>query len=220
MDILLFGPSSSPAENNLSRPWWYEQQIFILTHHFHALVLSQRKVNILYKKGYKVALKLWNYLIFIKKINISNWFWQFLISSIPIFFCWFLKIWTHSSSFEYWNNLIERTRLQKNSEIIALEFHAVMKICIRAIHVNIFFRFTTLQIKVGEKKGEEILMTLPQLIWWLKSLKSCFFIIRSSKRLMNSVKICFSLSRFSVFYLYFEFSWFSNERKNWKVENF
>ena len=47
-------------------------------------------------------------------------------------------------------------------------------------------------------------MTLPQLIWWLKSLKSCFFIIRSSKRLMNSVKICCSLSRFSVFYLYFE----------------
>ena len=158
MDILLFGPSSSPAENNLSRPWWYEQQIFILTHHFHALVLSQRKVNILYKKGYKVALKLWNYLIFIKKINISNWFWQFLISSIPIFFCWFLKIWTHSSSFEYWNNLIERTRLQKNSEIIALEFHAVMKICIRAIHVNIFFRFTTLQIKVGEKREKKF--------WW------------------------------------------------------
>ena len=149
-----------------------------------------------------------------KKINISNWFWQFLISSIPIFFCWFLKIWTHSSSFEYWNNLIERTRLQKNSEIIALEFHAVMKICIRAIHVNIFFRFTTLQIKVGEKKGEEILMTLPQLIWWLKS---CFFIILSSKRRLNSEKYVFHVFEL---YLHFEFSWFSNERKNWKVENF
>ena len=131
------------------------------------------------------------------------------------FFCWFLKIWTHSSSFEYWNNLIERTRLQKNSEIIALEFHAVMKICIRAIHVNIFFRFTTLQIKVGEKKGEEILMTLPQLIWWLKS---CFFIILCLPNVVWTRKNMFFT--FFELYLHFEFSWFSNERKNWKVENF
>ena len=125
---------------------------------------------------------------FIKKINISNWFWQFLISSIPTFFCWFLKIWTHSSSFEYWNNLIERTRLQKNSEIIALEFHAVMKICIRAIHVNIFFRFTTLQIKVGEKREKKFWWPYLLICW----LISCFFIIQSSKSRLNSEKICFS----------------------------
>ena len=117
------------------------------------------------------------------------------------FFCWFLKIWTHSSSFEYWNNLIERTRLQKNSEIIALEFHAVMKICIRAIHVNIFFRFTTLQIKVGEKKGEEILMTLPQLIWWLKS---CFFIL-------NSVfKKSFEFGKNNMFFTFLSFIYILN----------
>ena len=202
MDILLFGPSSSPAENNLSRPWWYEQQIFILTHHFHALMLSQRKVNILYKKGYKISLKI----VKLPHFHQKNKYFQLILTIFNFldsnFFCWFLKIWTHSSSFEYWNNLIERTRLQKNSEIIALEFHAVMKICIRAIHVNIFFRFTTLQIKVGEKKGEEILMTLPANLLIDKLFLHNLVFQKSFELGKNMFFTFFEL------YLHFEFSWF------------